>query len=146
MAHQSISGSRQRHDRLAIETEPILLDRVSERGGESDFAVVSGGPGAFLLINADPIAPAFLRRVAGDIGLGHRLSGALGFRRYGGKTDTHTDAKGSALPEKPIFPQVGNDHFTDFAGPLQGTVVEQQTELVTTEPGERVPSPKLAFQ
>ncbi|KFB72423.1 MAG: hypothetical protein AW09_002394 [Candidatus Accumulibacter phosphatis] len=125
-------------DGLTIQAESLLLQRIPQPGGTQYFAVTLGGFAVLGLVHMHLVAPTLLGRVAGNIRLTQELGGVFDAGRDGRQPDAHSDLEAAPCPGKSVIVDGCDEVFGDLTGLLQGAVVEQQAELVATQPGQGI--------
>lgn len=124
---------RQRHDRLAVEPQAILLHDLGQARDPLHLTVTTGQleiPG-FVYLHA--VAALFLGGGAGGVGLGQNLAGACVFLGDRHDTNARTEMEHPALPFEahrahPLEQLFGHGHRL-----CERTARQQQRELVTSE-------------
>ena len=65
----SLFAAIERHDRLGIETEPVVIECLVDTPDPLHFSVASGQFGIFRVIGVNAVTPLVLGEITGSIGL-----------------------------------------------------------------------------
>ena len=144
----TVGGRRwvQLNNRVQYQREEIFFQCVVDAGQPMCFLATAGQVQIVTGADVYTIAPAFLGEIAGVIGGGKNIGNALGRARNGHQSDTDANVETRAVPYEAKstngFSQVFGQAFRLY----EIAMLDDDTELVTSKPGERIALTHLIAQ
>src|ERR1041385_3450887 len=97
-------------------------------------------------LEMDAIASAILRGIAGGIGSPQHGGHPAALRRHREQADAAADRERLPFPFEPVFLDGDSKALRDLPGLAEGTILEQDAELVSAEACQRIPLPQFTAE
>src|SRR5262249_46331830 len=144
LRHRELGAQRDRL--LHLDEDAFLAQGVADAGAPLEVAGAPAELAVALLEDVDPVAAAFLRRVAGDVGRAHELRDALALAVDRPRADADAGLERAVAPAEAEAGAPLPQLLGDLARLGQVAMRHQHAELVSAEAPERVVRAELRLE